>query len=145
MSCSLWHRGLYPARLFCPWDTLGKNTWVGYQALLQGIFSTWGSNQHLLSLLHRQMGSLPRELPGNPHISTSPYYDCQIKLYFKVIFYSSKCQKLLITILLFNMIFSMESSIESPVTLTERFYAQKVFVCFWVFFFFGSTDQLVGF
>ena len=35
----------------CPWDFLGKNTGVGCHFLLQGIFSTQGSNpclQHLL-------------------------------------------------------------------------------------------------
>ena len=28
------------ARLFCPWDSPGKNTGVGCHALLQGIFPT---------------------------------------------------------------------------------------------------------
>ena len=36
--------GLLPARLLCPWDFPGKNTGVGCQALLQGIFLTQGSN-----------------------------------------------------------------------------------------------------
>ena len=43
-----------PARLLCPWDSPGKNTGVGYHALLQGIFPTQGLNLHLLSLLHWQ-------------------------------------------------------------------------------------------
>ena len=30
------------ARLLCPWDSLGKNTGVGCQGLLQGIFPTQG-------------------------------------------------------------------------------------------------------
>jgi hypothetical protein len=30
----------------------GKNTGVGCQALLQGIFPTWELNPHLLHLLH---------------------------------------------------------------------------------------------
>ena len=41
-----------PTRLPCPWDSPGKNTGVGCQALLQGIFPTQGSNPHLLCLLH---------------------------------------------------------------------------------------------
>ena len=41
-----------PARLLCPWNSLGKNTGVGCCALLQGIFPTWGSNLGLLWLLH---------------------------------------------------------------------------------------------
>ena len=40
---------LVPVRLFCPWDSSGKNTGVGCHSLLQGIFLTQGSN---LSLLH---------------------------------------------------------------------------------------------
>ena len=41
--------GLYPARLFCPSNSPGKNTGVGRHSLLQGIFQTQGSN---LGLLH---------------------------------------------------------------------------------------------
>ena len=29
-----------PARLLCPWNSLGKNTGVGCRFLLQGIFPT---------------------------------------------------------------------------------------------------------
>ena len=39
-------------RLLCPWDSPGKNTGVGCHAVLQGIFSTQGSNPQLLQLLH---------------------------------------------------------------------------------------------
>ena len=38
MSDSLWPHELQPARLLCPWDFPGKNTGVGSQPLLQGIF-----------------------------------------------------------------------------------------------------------
>ena len=48
--CNL--HGPQPARLLCPWNSLGKNTGVGCQALLQGIFPTQGSNPCLLRLLH---------------------------------------------------------------------------------------------
>jgi len=44
----------------------GKNTGVGCHVVLQGIFSTQGSNQHLLCFLHWQMGSLPLVPPGKP-------------------------------------------------------------------------------
>ena len=37
-----------PARLFCPWNSPGKNTGVGCHSLLQGIFLTQGSNMGLL-------------------------------------------------------------------------------------------------
>ena len=50
----------------CPWDSPGKNTGVGCHSLLQGIFQTQGSNQHLLGLLHWQAGSLPLVPPGKP-------------------------------------------------------------------------------
>ena len=48
MSDSLWRHELLPARLLCPWNYPGKNTGVGCHSLLQGIFSTQGSNPGLL-------------------------------------------------------------------------------------------------
>ena len=51
-----------------PWDSPGKNTRVGCHALLQGIFLTQGSNQHLLCLLHWQVGSLALMPPGKPYL-----------------------------------------------------------------------------
>ena len=39
-------------RLLCPWDSPGRNTGVGCQSLLQGIFLTQVSNLCLLCLLH---------------------------------------------------------------------------------------------
>ena len=42
--------------ILCPWDSPGKNTRVGYHALLRGIFLIQGLN---LRLLHWQTGSLP--------------------------------------------------------------------------------------
>ena len=48
--------GLQPARLLCPWDFPGKNTGVGSQFLLQGIFLIQGLNAHLFCLLHWQVG-----------------------------------------------------------------------------------------
>ena len=43
VSCSalsdfLWTRGLWPTRLYCPGNSLGKNTGVGSHSLLHGIF-----------------------------------------------------------------------------------------------------------
>ena len=38
LCASLWPCGLQPARLFCPWNFLGKNTGAGCHFLLQGIF-----------------------------------------------------------------------------------------------------------
>ena len=40
---------LWAARLLCPWDSPDKNTGVGSNSLLQGIFPTQGLN---LGLLH---------------------------------------------------------------------------------------------
>ena len=45
-------------------DSPGKNTGVGYHALLPGVFRTQGSNSCLLSLLHWQVGSLPLAPPA---------------------------------------------------------------------------------
>jgi len=49
MSDSLQPYGLNSSRLLCSWDSPGKNTGVGYHALLlQGIFPTQGLNLGLL-------------------------------------------------------------------------------------------------
>ena len=40
-------RELQPARFLCLWDFPGKNTEVGYPALLQGICPSQGWNPHL--------------------------------------------------------------------------------------------------
>ena len=69
MSNSLWPYGLSPARLLCPWDSSGKNTRVDCHFLIQGIFSTQGSNpgllhcRQILYLLHHE-GS-PNQLYSN--------------------------------------------------------------------------------
>ena len=63
MSDSLQPYGPQPTRLLCPRDSLGKNTGVGYHALLQGIFPTQGSNLCLLRLPHGQAGSSPLAPP----------------------------------------------------------------------------------
>ena len=44
MTNSLQPCGLCPTRPLYPWDSPGKNTGVGFHALLQGIFLTQGSN-----------------------------------------------------------------------------------------------------
>ena len=49
VSDSLQPRGLWPARILCPWGSPGKNTGVGSYSLLQGIFPTQGSNPGLWS------------------------------------------------------------------------------------------------
>ena len=49
-----------------PWDSPGKDTGVGCQALLQGVFLTQGLNPSLLCLLHWQVGSLPLAPPRKP-------------------------------------------------------------------------------
>ena len=49
MSNSLQPHGLWPARLLCPWDSLGKNTGVGGHALSRG-------------------SSLPRDLTHISHV-----------------------------------------------------------------------------
>ena len=41
-------RGLWPARLLCPWDSPGKNTGVDCHSFLQGIFPTQGFKPGLL-------------------------------------------------------------------------------------------------
>ena len=48
MSDSLQPQGLQPPSLLCPWNPPSKNTGVGSNSLLQGIFLTQGSNPCLL-------------------------------------------------------------------------------------------------
>ena len=68
MSNSLQSHGLQPARFHCPWSFPGQNIGVGHHFLHQGIFSTQGSNQSLLHLLHWQANSLPLHHLGSPLI-----------------------------------------------------------------------------
>ena len=49
-----------------PWDFSGKNSGVGFHALLQGTFPTQGLNPHLLRLLHWQVDSLLLSHLGRP-------------------------------------------------------------------------------
>ena len=59
-----------PSRLLCPWDSPGKNTGVGFHALLQGIFPTQGLNWHLLRrLLNWKAGPLLFVSPGNAELN----------------------------------------------------------------------------
>ena len=72
---------------FSPWDFPGKNTGVSCHALLQGIFPIQGSNLHLLSLLHWQLGSLPLVPPGGPcahlgTLNTTTCSECFMFCYF---------------------------------------------------------------
>ena len=48
VSDSLWPQGLNPASLFCPWNSLGKNSGVGCHFLLQRIFLIQEWNPDLL-------------------------------------------------------------------------------------------------
>ena len=66
MSDSLPRHELHPTRLFCPWDSPGKNTGRRCHFFLQGIFSTQGLNPRLLHVLHWQADSLPLAPPGKP-------------------------------------------------------------------------------
>ena len=48
--------GLLPTRILCPWDSPGKNTGVGFHALLQGICLMQTLNPHLgTSCIGRQV------------------------------------------------------------------------------------------
>ena len=71
-SCpTLQPHGLPPARLLCPWNSLGKNTGEGCHSLLQGIFPTLGLNPGLPH--HRQILYCLR-YQGSPSISHNKWY-----------------------------------------------------------------------
>ena len=67
LSDSFPHCGPYPTRLPCQWDSLGKNTGVGCQFLLQELFLTYGLNPGLphCSLIIYQLNH-----QGSPHIAS---------------------------------------------------------------------------
>ena len=67
MSDALRLHGRWPTRLLCPRSSLGKNTGVGCHSLLQGIYSTQGSN---LDLLH--CGQILYHLSHQSHEYTFP-------------------------------------------------------------------------
>ena len=71
--------GLWPTRLFCLWDSPGKNTGVGCHALLQRIFPTPGIKPRSPTL---QADSLPAELPGKPNYHETPYQTKKYSLQF---------------------------------------------------------------
>ena len=65
VSNSVRRCGLQPAKLLCPWDSLGKSTKVGCRALLQRIFPTQGSNpglQHCRQSLYLSHQGSPFQL-----------------------------------------------------------------------------------
>ena len=64
-------------RLFCPWNSPGKNTGVGCHFLLQGTFPTQGLNSSLLYLLHWQRDSLPPCHLQSPNECRDGYKDGQ--------------------------------------------------------------------
>ena len=76
-SLNLCNYGLQPIRLFCPWDSPGKNIGVCCHTLLQRIFLTQGPNPSLLHLLLCQAGSLPLAPPGKPQ---DTYYHMALSL-----------------------------------------------------------------
>ena len=91
MSNSLQPYGLWSSRLLCPWDSPDKNTGVSCYTLLQGIFPTQELKQHLLCLLHWQVGSLPLETPGKLKnmiltICLFYIYFCSVHLYSQMCF-----------------------------------------------------------
>ena len=76
----------------CPWNFPGKNTWVGWHFLLQGLFPTLGSNSCLLHLLLWQADSLPLAPPGKPNFSYNKYLMSTVFLFlplplFHLLFY----------------------------------------------------------
>ena len=65
VSDSLWPQGLWPARLFCPWDSPGKNTRVGCHLPPPGGLPDPRIKPKSLCLLHGQVDSLPRHHLGS--------------------------------------------------------------------------------
>ena len=77
MSNSLQPHEQQPARLLCPWNSLGKNTWLCRCSLLQGIFLTQGSN---LGLQHcrRFLYHLKSETAQSCRTLSDPMFFCTV-------------------------------------------------------------------
>ena len=76
MPDSLWPHGPQLTRLLCPWDVPDKDTGVGCHFLLQGIFSTQGSNPglpHCRPILHRLSS---KGSPTDPLIPSTELHYC---------------------------------------------------------------------
>ena len=92
MFNSLQPHGLYKAhRLFCPWNSLGKNTGVGSQSLLQVQYFEITSNSAVNKLVHMYFwvvggllsGLIPRNrIPGSKGVITfmTPVIGCLVVL-----------------------------------------------------------------
>ena len=82
VSNSLWHHRLSSVRLLCPWDSPGKNTGVGCHFLLQGTFSTQGSNP---GLLHCRQILYSLSHQGSPMCTmSSPYKTKLCRIYSSI-------------------------------------------------------------
>ena len=55
--------GLLPARILCPWNFPDKNTRLGCDFILQGLFLTQGSNLHVLCWQVHSLRLTSREAP----------------------------------------------------------------------------------
>ena len=55
LSDPLRSHGVWPTRLFCPWNFSGKITRVGCHFRLQRVFLTQGSNISYVSFIGRQI------------------------------------------------------------------------------------------
>ena len=64
------------------WDSPGKNTRVGCNSLLQGIFLTWVSNSHLPLSSALEADSLPTEIPGNVGSPSNSYGETLIPVWW---------------------------------------------------------------
>ena len=83
MSDSFQPHGLWPARLLCPWNPSGKNTGVGSQSLLQGIFLIQGLNPglpHCRQILYHlsHQGSPFRVIEEVVKLEFQPRYICHL-------------------------------------------------------------------
>ena len=104
VSGSVQPYGLQPARLLCPWNSLGKSSRLGCHALLQGVFPTERSNLRCRQVLyHLSYQGSPGKISRAGQIHTaSVTHQCEtlcLEFYF------------LTTLILIKMVISLLSSI----------------------------------
>ena len=108
-----------PVRLFCPWNSPGKDTGVGSQSLLQRVFWTQGSHPGDPPAL--QVDSLPSEPQGKQW-----FFKTNTVLYFE----SFPAYSLLYCVLSF----SLQSPVHSDSTYLWHLIPSLNYLSTWIYF-----------
>ena len=119
-----------PASLPCPWNSPGKSTGVCCYFLPQGVFSTQGSNPHLLRLLHRQEDSLPLS-----HLGIPTFVKVRANVFYKkfsiLVIYSASQMIMFASwnrVIEFQIISLNDQKAHTITRVTSQFYVVLIFI-----------------